>query len=101
MVLKTTEGVSMVLAHTVKEAIPKYAKSQEDMILCKSVFGEAANVFDFNKYGSAPLLGLNKPVFKAHGSSDKDIIAGGIANLLRYIEQGTNEEIKEILLQEF
>lgn len=101
MVLKTTEGVSMILAHTVKEAIPKYAKSQEDMILCKSVFGEAANVFDFNKYGSAPLLGLNKPVFKAHGSSDKDIIAGGITNLLKYIEQGTNDEIKEILLQEF
>ncbi len=100
-VLKTTEGVFLVLGKVIKDAIAQQAKSQEDMMLCKKIFGAAAQVFDFNKYGSAPLLGLNKPVFKAHGSSDKDIIAGGIANLLQYIEKGTNEEIKEILTKEF
>ncbi|MGO4986722.1 phosphate acyltransferase PlsX [Gallicola sp. Sow4_E12] len=100
-VLKTTEGVSMVLGKVIQDAIAKNAKTQEEMILCKNIFGAAARVFDFNKYGSAPLLGLNKPVFKSHGSSDKDIIAGGISNLIQYLEQGTNEEIKNILLKEF
>lgn len=101
MVLKTTEGVALTLAKVTKSSIEKYAKSQEDLLLCQQVFGAASKVFDFNAHGSAPLLGLNKPVFKAHGSSDRSMIKGGVENLIRYIEKGINEEIKAILLTEF
>ena len=100
MILKTTEGVAGLLAKVAKDSIRNHAKSEKDLVLCKTVFGEMASIFDFGKYGSAPLIGLNKPVFKSHGSSSKEMIEGGILNLLSYIENKTNDEIRKLLTEE-
>ena len=48
---------------------------------------------DYTEYGGAPLLGLNKPVIKAHGASDEKAIANAIRFAMRYAESGFSEKL--------
>ena len=43
-------------------------------------------MFDASEYGGAPLLGLNKPVIKAHGSSKEKDIKNAVKQAVRYCE---------------
>ncbi|MDY3119216.1 MAG: phosphate acyltransferase PlsX [Peptoniphilus sp.] len=40
---------------------------------------------DYSRYGGVPLLGLQKPVFKAHGSSQEEAIVSATAALVKMI----------------
>ncbi|MFA7533254.1 MAG: phosphate--acyl-ACP acyltransferase, partial [Tissierellaceae bacterium] len=44
------------------------------------------NKMDYREYGGAPLLGTNKPIVKAHGSSDALAIKNGINQLKKFID---------------
>ena len=45
------------------------------------------------RYGGAPLLGLNGPLFKAHGSSDRRKICHAILIARRFLRSGTGDEL--------
>jgi glycerol-3-phosphate acyltransferase PlsX len=50
--------------------------------------------FDASEHGGAPLLGISKPVIKAHGSSDANAIKNAIRQAINYTDSGVNEDIK-------
>ncbi|MDD6905361.1 MAG: phosphate acyltransferase, partial [Finegoldia magna] len=55
---------------------------------------------DYNSVGSAPFLGTKKPVFKAHGSSNRDAIMSGILTLIKFIEEDVTDKLKKELEHE-
>ena len=45
-------------------------------------------------YGGAPILGIKKPVFKAHGSSNETAIFHAIRIMIDYINANVPEKIE-------
>ena len=48
---------------------------------------------DYNEVGGAPLLGISKPVIKAHGSSDAKAILNAVRQAIFFVETGINDDI--------
>ncbi len=71
VILKLTEGMAITLFSTLKEEFSKSFKSKIGALMLKPPqLKSFKDRFDYREYGGAPLLGLKKPVVKAHGSSD-------------------------------
>ena len=49
--------------------------------------------FDSAEHGGAPLLGISKPVIKAHGSSKAKAIKNAVRQAIHFVETGINEDI--------
>jgi tRNA A37 methylthiotransferase MiaB len=49
--------------------------------------------FDASEHGGAPLLGIAKPVIKAHGSSDANAIMNAVRQAINFVETGINNDI--------
>lgn len=52
--------------------------------------------FDASEHGGAPLLGLSKPVIKAHGNSDAKAIRNAIRQAVTFIETESIKEFEEL-----
>ena len=48
---------------------------------------------DYTEYGGAPLMGISRPVIKAHGSSNANAIKNAIRQAKLFVSSGVNEEI--------
>ena len=59
----------------------------------KDKIRELKERFDASAHGGAPLLGISKPVIKAHGSSDAKAIKNAIRQAIFFVESGINNEI--------
>ena len=49
--------------------------------------------FDASEYGGAPLLGISKPVIKAHGGSDAKAVKNAVLQTIAFLSTGINHEI--------
>ena len=56
--------------------------------------------FDAGELGGAPILGIAKPVIKAHGSSDANAIKNAVRQAIFFVEWGVNNEI-EIFAEDY
>ncbi len=70
VILKMYEGVAGALVKNIKAVFKKNILSMLSYLGVKSGMGEFAAKMDYKEYGGAVLLGIAKPVIKAHGSSD-------------------------------
>ena len=52
---------------------------------------------DYNETGGAPLLGISKPVIKAHGSSKAYTLRSAIKQAMDYVNANSIEEITKNL----
>jgi glycerol-3-phosphate acyltransferase PlsX len=68
--LKATEGGFKLMNQFLKKAFKKNIFAMLGYLLVKSGIQEIRDTMDYRKFGGAQLLGLNKVVVKAHGSSD-------------------------------
>ena len=67
--LKTYEGVALTLFSNVKDVMMKSTMTKLAALILKGGLKELKTKFDANAVGGAPILGVQKPVIKAHGSS--------------------------------
>ena len=66
-------------------------------LLLKSDLKEFKDRFDYSDFPVAPLLGIKKPVMKAHGNSDAKTFEAAIAYSIKYTKSDTTGKIaKEI-----
>jgi len=54
---------------------------------------------DYKEYGGAPLMGISRPVIKAHGSSDARAFKNAIRQAKEYTERGVIAQIESSLEQ--
>lgn len=95
IVLKTVEGVSKFLLKKLKGMYMQNIVTKLSALMVKGKFGELKKEFDASEYGGAPFLGIAKPVFKAHGSSDANAIKNAVGKAREYVLGGVSSLIDE------
>ena len=95
IVLKTIEGLSKFMMKKLKGIFMKNALNKVAALMIKKEFGTLKKSFDASEYGGAPFLGISKPVFKAHGSSDAKAVKNAIRQAREYVSKGVPGIIDE------
>ncbi len=86
ILLKTYEGVAMMVMKQFKNVMMKSTKNKLAALAMKNDFMELKQRMDYNEYGGAPIMGVCKPVFKAHGSSKAKTIKNALRLTKAYVE---------------
>lgn len=92
--IKTYEGTAGMITEVLKENLPAL-KNPELIEPFKKLMYLTFSKFDYSAIGGAPLLGLNKPVFKAHGISKGEAILGASRQVKDFVEGNVIETMKE------
>jgi glycerol-3-phosphate acyltransferase PlsX len=61
--------------------------------MVKNSLGSVKRDFDPAEHGGAPILGVAKPVIKAHGSSKAKAFKSAIRQAIQYVNSGVTEDI--------
>ncbi|WP_099203280.1 phosphate acyltransferase PlsX [Miniphocaeibacter massiliensis] len=97
VLLKSTEGTAITIMSNLKKGIVSSFKAKLGALLLKGVLTDIKGMLDYNEYGAAPLLGVKKAVFKAHGSSNSRAIETGIDAMVKFIENDIINKIESKL----
>ena len=95
IILKLYEGVAMTLMSKVKAVLTKNVKTKLAAAMILPEMKELKEQMDYNEYGGAPIMGLSKPVFKAHGNSTAVTFKNAIRVTMEYVSKNVINEIKE------
>ena len=93
--LKTMEGTGLFLAKEIKKMFLKSLKTKLAAVLMADSLKEIKKIMSADEVGGTALLGISKPVIKAHGSSDAYAIQNAIRQAKQYISAGIIESIAE------
>lgn len=68
-------------------------------LCCKSGVKELSKQLDYRHVGGTALLGIRKPVIKAHGSSDRLAFCSAIRQAMDAVECNTAAELESAIHQ--
>lgn len=91
--LKTVEGMGKFLLNTLKEVLTTNIVTKLSTLTMNTEIKEMKTRFDSAEHGGAPLLGISKPVIKAHGSSKAKAIKNAVRQAINFCETGINDDI--------
>ncbi len=93
ILLKTMEGVGKMILKKMKEVFYATPVTKLAALTMKPHLKTMKQELDPSEHGGAPILGLSKPVIKAHGSSDARAFYNAIRQAIDYAESGAVEEV--------
>lgn len=93
--LKTAEGVAKWLFTELKDVFKMSAKNMLAAAVVKKDVKGLAKKIDPNEVGGTALLGISKPVIKAHGSSGDEAFFAAIRQAKSFAESGLINDIAE------
>ncbi|MBQ7828323.1 MAG: phosphate acyltransferase PlsX [Clostridia bacterium] len=96
ILLKTIEGLSKFFFGKLKTMYTRNAASKMAYLLMKDQLLGLKKDFDASEYGGAPLIGLSKPVIKAHGNSDARAIFNAVRQAITFAKSGAIEKFDEV-----
>lgn len=70
ILIKSIEGTAMFMGSMLKKMFKKNLFCNLGYLLCKSGVSDLMKLLDYREIGGTQFLGIQKPVIKAHGSSD-------------------------------
>ncbi len=85
MLLKSLEGASVFIFDSLKDIFMQSFATKIGAMILKPKLRTFKRTMDYTEYGGAPLLGVAKPVVKAHGSSNARAYSNAIAQLAQMI----------------
>lgn len=92
--LKTVEGTGMFMAGAVKTMFKKNMLTKLAALLVSSGIRDFKKLLDSREVGGTALLGITKPVIKAHGSSDDYAMRSAIRQAVTVAASGISEDIE-------
>ena len=95
--LKTLEGMGKMFASRMKGIFYSSLMTKLAALVVKKPFMQFKKEMDVKEHGGSPILGLRKPVIKAHGSSDARAFKNAIRQAMRFAESGATEAIETLL----
>lgn len=93
--LKTMEGAALFFSHALKDMLLSNTKSKLAALMLKDGIKEFKKNFDSSEVGGVALLGIAKPVIKAHGSSNGYAFYNAIRQAVEVSQSGILEDIAE------
>ena len=97
--LKLIKGTSITLFKMVKQALYKNIINKIAALILKKDLYALKSMMDSSEVGGAPLLGVSKPVIKAHGSSDAKAIKNAIRQAIIFTEKNVINTISENIIK--
>lgn len=98
-ILKLSEGLAKFMMKQLKDVFMKNAATKMSALMMKGHIKEFKRKFDASEYGGAPMLGISKPVIKAHGSSDAFAIKNAVNQTVEFINTGIIYELARMVQQ--
>ena len=95
VMLKTIEGTAKFLMTNLKDAFLSSGKTKIAALLMKDKLENLKKILDPSEVGGTALLGISKPVIKAHGSSDARAIKNAVHQAVTFVDAGVAEEIAQ------
>jgi len=99
VLLKFTEGFGSFMLKKLKTTFTKNLKTKLSALALSSEVKALKKEFDASEYGGAPLLGISKPVIKAHGSSDAVAVKNAVRQAISYSETGIIVDIADYIMK--
>ena len=93
--LKAVEGLGKFVKRTLSESLKKNLLSKIAAIPSLPAINRFAKTVDYKEYGGALFLGVNKPVVKAHGSSDEKLFEFTIKQAEQFVENKAVDKLIE------
>ena len=93
--LKTVEGTGMFLAREIKNMFQKSRKTKLGALMVKDGISEFKKLLDYREVGGTALLGISRPVIKAHGSSDAYAIRSAVRQGAQFASSGIIDDITD------
>lgn len=100
ILLKFLEGMGRFMLLTLKDMFYANTKSKISAFMMKEQVQDLKTRFDAAEYGGAPLLGISKPVIKAHGSSNARAVKNAIRQAESFVRTGVVEDIARFAFEE-
>lgn len=97
VVLKLSEGMGKLMLRTMKDLFYANALTMISAGLMKTRLTDLKHRFDASEHGGAPILGIRKPVIKAHGGSDANAIKNAIFQAVGFVKDNINGEIERVV----
>jgi len=91
IILKMYEGVASALLKNIKAIFKSSWLTKLAALACNKPLKAFKKKMDYNEYGGAPLMGVTKPVFKAHGSSNAYAFQHAIRLVADYARTGVTQ----------
>jgi len=82
--LKAVEGMGAFMKMSLKDLFMTNAASKIGYLLSKKGVKALSKKTDYKEVGGSPLLGIKKPVIKAHGSSDERAFKNAIRQAINF-----------------
>lgn len=93
--LKTMEGTGLFLAREIKKMFMKNLFTKLAALMVSGGLKQFKKMMDSGEVGGTALLGISKPVIKAHGSSDAYAIKNAIRQANQFASSGIIENITD------
>lgn len=100
VVLKLVEGMAKFMFGTLKDIFTQNMMTKMSYLVMKEQLRGLKHSFDASEYGGAPLLGLQKPVIKAHGSSDAKAICNAVRQAEAFCSTGVIDRIATVMTEQ-
>lgn len=95
LILKTYEGVAIEIMSRIKAIFGKNIKNKLAAAMIIGDLKGFAKEMDYHEYGGAPIIGISKPVFKAHGSSKARTVKNAIKLTKQFTQANVINEIEK------
>ena len=93
ILLKGIEGTALFMSGMLKDMFKKNVFTKLAAALCMSGIKQFKSKLDYRQTGGTVLIGLTRPVVKAHGSSDAVAIRSAIRQAAQAVESGFTADI--------
>lgn len=95
ILLKNYEGVAKSLSNCVSDIFNKSLKNKIGALFVYKDLMNFKHTMNTDIYGGAPILGIKKPVFKAHGSSNATTIFHAVRLTVDYINANVPQIVED------
>ena len=93
--LKGAEGTAMFMGSLLKRTLTANLRTKLGALLLKKDLKQAMSIMDYRRVGGTMLLGISKPVIKAHGSADTEAVVGAIRQAVNAVNAGICQSITD------
>lgn len=94
VILKMYEGAAGVILSNLKRVFKSSIITKLAYLMISGAMKDFKKKMDYKEFGGAPLMGVAKPVIKAHGSSDARAFKNAIRQAVNYANSGAIQEIE-------
>lgn len=100
LILKTYEGAGKMFADEIKNMFKKNIISKIGALFVMDGIKDLKKRMDYKEIGGAVILGISKPVIKAHGSSDEKAFFSAIRQAVNFVSTDVITKITEEMEKE-